>query len=84
MALGLARTRRPSVMMRRFVLSLHFPFPLRRGGGGRRRHANGYSAPPTRNSKPPSGCVGTDDERLWVSMLLFKGDNVIFVNLFWY
>lgn len=46
-------------------MSLHFPFPLRRGGGGdggRRRHANGYSAPPMRNSKPPSGCVGTDDE----------------------
>lgn len=27
MALGLARSRRPSVMMRRLVLSLHFPLP---------------------------------------------------------
>lgn len=45
-------------------------------GLGGRRHANGYSAPPTRNSKPPSGCFGGDDD-VYGSMLLSKGDSVV-------
>lgn len=55
-----------------------FPSPLGLGG---RRHANGYSAPPTRNSKPPSGCFGKFD--FYGSLCCYLKE-MLFCKPFWY